>query len=197
MNFKYKNIGIGGVAGCGKNTVANIIIKLLQRMGLPYRELSIAKNLKKEVSCVSRELYGIDSTNCTREEKDIIRPFLVSHGEIKRNLSNGRHWVEKITEELAPEKINIITDVRFNKYDKDEVFWLKKEINGVLIHVSRYEEVGGARIFMPPANDTETVNDPLVKRDADFKFYWKTEKNDTNKIISASHLLKWVKKLYV
>ena len=123
MNFKYKNIGIGGVAGCGKNTVANIIIKLLQRMELPYRELSIAKNLKKEVSCVSRELYGIDSTNCTREEKDIIRPFLVSHGEIKRNLSNGRHWVEKITEELAPEKINIITDVRFNKYEKDEVFW--------------------------------------------------------------------------
>ena len=197
MNFKYKNIGIGGVAGCGKNTVANIIIKLLQRMGLPYRELSIAKNLKKEVSYVSRELYGIDSTNCTREEKDIIRPFLVSHGEIKRNLSNGRHWVEKITEELAPEKINIITDVRFNKYEKDEVFWLKKEINGVLIHVSRYEEVGGERVFMPPANDTETVNDPLVKRDADFKFYWKTEKNDTNKIISASHLLKWVKKLYV
>jgi dephospho-CoA kinase len=197
MNFKYKNIGIGGVAGCGKNTVADIIIKLLQRMGLPYRELSIAKNLKKEVSCVSRELYGIDSTNCTREEKDIIRPFLVSHGEIKRNLSNGRHWVEKITEELAPEKINIITDVRFNKYEKDEVFWLKKEINGVLIHVSRYEEVDGERVFMPPANDTEAVNDPLVKRDADFKFYWKTEKNDTNKIISASHLLKWVKKLYV
>ena len=197
MNFKYKNIGIGGVAGCGKNTVANIIIKLLQRMGLPYRALSIAKNLKKEVSCVSRELYGIDSTNCTRKEKDIIRPFLVSHGEIKRNLSNGRHWVEKITEELAPEKINIITDVRFNKYEKDEVFWLKEEINGVLIHVSRYEEVEGARVFMPPANDTERVNDPLVKRDADFKFYWKTEKNDTNKIISASHLLKWVKKLYV
>jgi dephospho-CoA kinase len=197
MNFKYKNIGIGGVAGCGKNTVADIIIKLLQRMGLPYRELSIAKNLKKEVSCVSRELYGIDSTNCTREEKDIIRPFLVSHGEIKRNLSNGRHWVEKITEELAPEKINIITDVRFNKYEKDEVFWLKKEINGALIHVSRYEEVDGERVFMPPANDTEAVNDPLVKRDADFKFYWKTEKNDTNKIISASHLLKWVKKLYV
>ena len=80
---------------------------------------------------------------------------------------------------------------------KMKFFWLKKEINGVLIHVSRYEEVGGARIFMPPANDTETVNDPLVKRDADFKFYWKTEKNDKNKIISASHLLKWVKKLYV
>ena len=197
MNYKFKNIGIGGVAGCGKNTIATIIIKLLQRLDLPYRELSIASNLKKEVSCVSRELYGIDPVRCNREEKDTIRPFLVSHGEIKRNLSNGRHWVDKISEQLAPEKINIITDVRYNKYEKDEVFWLKKEINGVLIHVSRYDEVEGQRIFMPPANKAEEMNDPLVKKDADFRFYWKTQEESVKKIISAGELLKWVKKLYV
>ena len=69
MEFKFNNIGISGVAGCGKNTLSTIIIKLLQRMELPYRELSIAKNLKQEVSWVSRELYGINSSNCTREEK--------------------------------------------------------------------------------------------------------------------------------
>ena len=50
MEFKYTNIGLSGVAGSGKNTVASIIIKLLQRVGLPYRELSIAKNLKEELS---------------------------------------------------------------------------------------------------------------------------------------------------
>ena len=90
MEFKFNNIGISGVAGCGKNTLSTIIIKLLQRMGLPYRELSIAKNLKQEVSWASRELYGINSSNCTRKEKDTIRPFLVAHGIIKRKLSNGR-----------------------------------------------------------------------------------------------------------
>ena len=90
MNYKFKNIGIGGVAGCGKNTIATMIIKLLQRLDLPYRELSIASNLKKEVSCVSRELYGIDSTKCSRNEKNTIRPFLVAHGEIKRNLSGNQ-----------------------------------------------------------------------------------------------------------
>tara|TARA_R110001599_G_scaffold262677_4_gene463284 strand:+ start:54 stop:647 length:594 start_codon:yes stop_codon:yes gene_type:complete len=197
MNYKFKNIGIGGVAGCGKNTIATMIIKLLNRLDLPCRELSIANDLKKEVSSVSRELYGIDPTNCNRDEKDVIRPFLVAHGEIKRNLSNGRHWIGKISEQIAPAQINIITDVRYNKYDKDEVFWLKKEINGVLIHVSRYDEVDGKRVFMPPANKTEEMNDPLVKKDADFRFYWKTEKEDVKKIISASELLKWVKKLYV
>ena len=197
MNYKFKNIGIGGVAGCGKNTIATMIIKLLNRLDLPCRELSIANDLKKEVSSVSRELYGIDPTNCNRDEKDVIRPFLVAHGEIKRNLSNGRHWIGKISEQIAPAQINIITDARYNKYDKDEVFWLKKEINGVLIHVSRYDEVDGKRVFMPPANKTEEMNDPLVKKDADFRFYWKTEKEDVKKIISASELLKWVKKLYV
>ncbi len=68
MNYKFKNIGIGGVAGCGKNTIATMIIKLLNRLDLPHRELSIANDLKKEVSCVSRELYGIDPTNCNRYE---------------------------------------------------------------------------------------------------------------------------------
>ena len=197
MKFKYKNIGISGVAGCGKNTLSEIIIKLLQRLELPYRELSIAKNLKQEVSWVSRELYGINSSNCTREEKDTIRPLLVAHGVIKRELSNGRHWVEMLNKELAPDKINIITDIRFNKYEKDEVYWLKKEINGVLIHLSRYDEIKGKRVFFSPANEEERRNDPLVKKESDFALNWKTEEDQTKKIISAEKLLKWVKKLYV
>ena len=147
MDFKYTNIGLSGVAGCGKNTVAGIVGKLLQRLSLPHRELSIANNLKKELSSASKDLYGIDSFNCTREEKDLIRPFLVAHGEIKRKLSNGRHWVDQVTSELAPEKINIITDVRFNEYEKDEVYWVKNEINAVLIHISQFREENNKRIF--------------------------------------------------
>ena len=197
MKFKYKNIGISGVAGCGKNTLSEIIIKLLQRFELPYRELSIANNLKQEVSWVSRELYGINSSNCTREEKETIRPLLVAHGEIKRNLSNGTHWTSSLNKELAADKINIITDIRYNKYEKDEVYWLKSEINGVLIHLSRYDEMNGKRIYFPPANEAERENDPFVKSEADFILNWKSEKDDTKKIISTSRLLKWVKKLYV
>jgi hypothetical protein len=197
MEFKYKNIGISGVAGCGKNTLSTIIIKLLQRLELPYRELSIANNLKQEVSWVSRELYGINSSNCTREEKETIRPFLVAHGEIKRNLSNGTHWTSLLNKELAADKINIITDIRYNKYEKDEVSWLKNEINGVLIYLSRYNEVNGEREYLPPANEAERQNGPLVKCEADFILNWKSEKDDTKKIISTEKLLKWVKKLYV
>ena len=65
-----------------------------------------------------------------------------------------------LNKELAPDKINIITDVRFNKYKKDEVYWLKKEINGVLIHLSRYDEIKGKRVFFPPANEEGSASAP-------------------------------------
>ena len=132
MKFKYKNIGISGVAGCGKNTIANIIIKLLQRLELPYRELSIAKNLKEELTEASLNLYGIDSFKCNREEKDLIRPFLVAHGEIKRKMSNGRHWVNKINNELYK---GYFKEVLFYVFDslnfknKEENYDGREEIN--------------------------------------------------------------------
>tara|TARA_R110000824_G_scaffold11986_3_gene52725 strand:- start:1724 stop:2317 length:594 start_codon:yes stop_codon:yes gene_type:complete len=197
MNFKFKNIGIAGVAGCGKNTLADMIIKLLKRLDLPYRELSLASNLKKELRSSSSQLYGIDSFACSRKEKVVIRPFLVAHGVIRRGSSNGRHWVELLNKDLDPQKINIITDIRFNEYEKDEVFWLRKEINGVLIHLARYEEQGSGKTYVLPANEEESRNEPLLKRDADFLFEWKSEQEDIKKIISAERLLKWVENLYV
>jgi len=197
MYFKYKNIGISGVAGCGKNTIANIIIKLLQRLQLPHRELSIAKNLKQELSKSSLDLYGIDSFNCNRQEKDLIRPFLVAHGEIKRKTSQGRHWINQINNEIDPQKINIITDVRFNEYNKDEVYWVKNEINGLLIHVAKYKEKKGKRFFLKPANEAEARNDPKVKSEADFLINWPHEEDKTKQIINCESLLKWLKINYV
>lgn len=197
MDFKFKNIGIAGVAGCGKNTLSEIIINLLNRLGLPHVELSLANNLKKELRSPSSQLYGIDSLVCNRKEKAVIRPFLVAHGVIRRSSSNGRHWIELLNKELDPKKINIITDIRFNEYEKDEVFWLRKEINGVLIHITRYEEDEFGRVSIPPANEEERRNDPLLKKDADFVLEWKSEKQDIKKIISAEKLLQWLEKLYV
>jgi hypothetical protein len=196
MDFKYKNIALSGVAGCGKNTISEIIIKSLTRLGLDSKEFSIARNLKKELSVPSQKLYGIDSFNCTREEKDLIRPFLVAHGQIKRNMSQGRHWIDKLTTELDREKINIITDVRFNEFEKDEVFWVKNEINGVLIHISRFYEKNRERVFIPPANSAERENDPKVKNDADFILNWPTEKNEVKRIFNCEKLLKWLQNIY-
>ena len=87
MNFNYTNIALSGVAGCGKNTVSSIITKLLGRLDLPYKELAIADNLKKELIPSSKELYGIDPSNCSRREKD-----LISLLQTKTNLLKVKLW---------------------------------------------------------------------------------------------------------
>jgi hypothetical protein len=196
MDFKYKNIALSGVAGCGKNTISEIIIKFLTRLGLDSKELSIARNLKKELSVPSQKLYGIDSFDCTREEKDLIRPFLVAHGQIRRNMSQGRHWIDQLNKELEPKKVNIITDVRFNEFEKDEVFWVKNEINAVLIHISRFIEKDGMREFVSPANPAESENDPKVKAEADFILNWATENDEVKRIFNCKKLLKWLQGIY-
>ena len=197
MSYTFKNIGISGVAGSGKNTLAEIIIKFLERMDIPCQELSIANNLKKELSTASKELYGIDSYSCSREEKDIIRPFLVAHGEIKRKLSEGKHWTGLLNKELDSQKVNIITDVRYSEYKDDEVGWLKNEANGVLIHLSRYETKNGKRVYIKAINQSEKKNDPIMRKKSDFALSWDTCIESSKRIASTGKLLKWVKQLYV
>ena len=197
MNCTFKNIGISGVAGSGKNTLAEIIIKFLERMDIPCQELSIANNLKKELSTASKELYGIDSYSCSREEKDIIRPFLVAHGEIKRKLSEGKYWTNLLTKELDNKKVNIITDVRYSEYKDDEVDWLKNNANGVLIHLSRYVSDYNERTYVKALNQSEQKNDPIMRNKADFILNWGTYEESPQRVASAEKLLKWIKHLYV
>ena len=197
MNCTFKNIGISGVAGSGKNTLAEIIIKFLERMDIPCQELSIANNLKKELSTISKELYGIDSYSCTREEKDVIRPFLVAHGEIKRRLSEGKHWTNLLSKDLDSEKVNIITDVRYSEYKDDEIDWLKNDANGVLIHLSRYVKNNEKRIYIKAMNPSEKRNDPCMREKSDFALSWDTYDESSKRIASTEKLLRWIKKLYV
>ena len=35
--------------------------------------------------------------------------------------------------------IPIVTDIRYSEYKKDEVDWVKNELNGVVVHISQYE----------------------------------------------------------
>jgi ABC-type dipeptide/oligopeptide/nickel transport system ATPase component len=197
MNCTFKNIGISGVAGSGKNTLAEIIIKFLERMDIPCQELSIANNLKKELSTASKKLYGIDSCSCSREEKDIIRPFLVAHGEIKRRLSEGKHWTNLLSRDLDSEKVNIITDVRYSEYEDDEIDWLKNDANGVLIHLSRYVSNYNERTYIKAMNPSEKRNDPIMRDKADFALSWNTYKDSSQRVASTEKLLKWIKHLYV
>ena len=182
MNKKPIVVGVSGVAGSGKDTFCSMLKKYLKSFNKECVAFSFAEALKKQVRDNSLDLYGIDPTNCSRDEKNIIRPFLVAHGKIMRDLSNGRHWVNIVDKKIEYDKINLISDVRYCEYPEDEVFWIKSN-RGVVVHVSRFTFIKDEKIFIGPANSEEDRNDKIIKKLADFNVEWETGKNSEEKVI--------------
>ena len=187
-------IGIAGVAGSGKDTFAQIIKKVFESNGFEVNCLSFAKKLKEEVAEVSKNMYGIDTTNCTREEKNLIRPLLLAHGAIMREKTKGQYWIDGIKDLVSNDKINIITDVRFCEYECDEVDWIQSN-NGIVVHITRFFEENGERIYISPDNEYEKRNNKILKNRANYSFSWPT---DISKQIKYSNkFFEWLVKNYL
>jgi len=185
-------IGIGGVARAGKDTFAKLLRNELNSLGYSCELLALADPLKKDIDNFCWSNFGISAFTDKTEEKDIIRDLMVGFGNGKRKLSEGKYFTR-----LAESKIDdcyadvaIITDVRFDEFEEDEVFWVKEKMNGVLTHVAKFDfavveedEEGkmkglNQRAFVEPANETERVNDPKIRDAADFSFNWPTFNED-------------------
>jgi hypothetical protein len=172
-------LGISGVAGCGKDTLALILQKTLSQFKIKSSIFSLATQLKHDVKdeCLSR--FSIDPTNCTRTEKEKIRDFLVEYGELKRKESKGTYWINKVQEKIDQVDSNIeiiiIPDIRFKEYEYDETDFVKN--SGVLIHLSRKDSEGN---IYPPANDAEAKNDPILQEQAEYKIFLFNMLNNNN-----------------
>ena len=179
MNLRMP-IGISGVAGAGKDLFFSLLCKHMS-----VRRFALADQLKYDCNQWCYDQYDIEPINCSREEKEQIREFLVFHGVFKRRLTNGRYWVDKLTPKVKQFLINaqtddipVITDIRYQEYEKDEVYWLKNELEGVLVHISQYVNKDGKRIWKGPANSEEERQDPILKNHADFSIEWEKIKCD-------------------
>ena len=95
---------------------------------------------------------------------------------MQRNKTQGRYFIEQFQPEQ--DAINILPDIRYVEYPKDEVYWLKNEMNGFLIFVER--------IGILDANDTEKINNKIIRNMADYIVSWDTlsEQNDRGNIDS-------------
>jgi hypothetical protein len=174
-------VGLSGVAGSGKDTFFQIFKDLLSEYGIESKRYSLADSLKEEVSEWTKAHYGIDATSCSREEKEIIRSFLVFHGTQKRRRTEGRHWIEILdkkirSDNLSADTIVVVTDIRYDDYPKDEAFWLQEEVGGVLVHISLYELIPrlnkDIKKFTEPANPEEERNDPKLINKTNYKIEW-------------------------
>ena len=172
-------IGITGVARSGKDTFYGILAKYFENKSLKAKRLAFADNLKKELGPFVIEKFKIDLANCSNEEKELVRPLMVSYGKCRRSQTEGKYWTSlldiKIKEFNQKNIIPIITDVRYIEYKEDEYSWLKN-YNGILIHLCRKLDDGS---LVQPANIEEKANDNKLKAVADFCISWDTCQ-DTN-----------------
>tara|TARA_Y100000310_G_scaffold310023_1_gene354739 strand:+ start:1006 stop:1626 length:621 start_codon:yes stop_codon:yes gene_type:complete len=188
MKIENKVIGFAGVAGAGKD----LFFKILKEKVPNVKKYALAYHVKDSLYELCATQYEIDSHDCVKEEKELIRPMLCAHGNIMRKLSNGRHWIDRTMKFMEYDKkdevyfnkdtIVCITDIRFDEYKKDEVHWLKEELGGIFVHVSKYTRRGNKRCYHPPANQFERENDPKLKKAADYLVTWPEYKGSQKSI---------------
>lgn len=165
--------GIGGVARCGKDTFAKFLKEKITRTGFSAVKTSFADELKKEMDEFVYDKFGFSAFTEIDEEKDLIRPLLVSYGtEVCRKKIDEKYWIKKLEKRvkacITNEVISIIPDVRY----ENEAKWIK-ELGGYVIHIER--------IGKKPANFEEKSNDPIIKKISDFNIRWKefTDEKET------------------
>jgi hypothetical protein len=171
MNTFY--IGVSGVARAGKDSFCNYLFDLIKNDGFNAKRLALAEPLKNDCKQFIHDKLGLNVWTDNSEEKAIFRELLVWYGKVKRQQTQGKYWtslLEETAQQLKPE-VCIISDIRYQQYEEDEVNWLKIKKKGILIHVERTDIEGKV---VPPANMDETINDSIVKENADYKLSWPT-----------------------
>lgn len=188
-------IGIAGYAGVGKDFLASALEKELSELSYKTEIEHFAKTLKEECWEFCVEKFGIDPVSCSREEKEMIRDFLVGYAKSKRKFSNGAYWVKTLEKrvEISKSEVVLIADVRHAAYAFDECQWIRNKKNGIVIHVSRFSaDENGERKFVGPANSEEKENDLLVKSFADYSFCWKDFADDSSYKPHVKNLVQWL-----
>jgi hypothetical protein len=129
-------------------------------------------------------MFGVDPVNCSREDKNKIRDFLVFYGKIMRNETQGTYWTSLVEKEINSHKSNnivfCIPDIRYAQFKKDEVFWLKSFKNSKLVHVKKFDfhtvEIEGKIQFLKnfsiPVNNDEAENCPKLEKLASHIIEW-------------------------
>ncbi len=187
-------IGVAGVARSGKNLFCDLLVKQLKsKYNLHAKHFALATELKEDCRQFIRDKFNLDVFTDKTEEKSIFRDMLVWYGDAKRKQSEGRYWINKlnltIEKEFAwgtpPIDVAIVSDIRYDFYPNDEVNWIQREKNGILIHVGKFtygfpsngriikvKGNNGIKIFTDPANSHEMLNDPKLREKADYLIQW-------------------------
>jgi hypothetical protein len=186
----YPLIGISGAARVGKDTLCRALIREFKKINLIAIRKSIAGDtVKKDLQELLMQKLNIDSFTENTDEKTLLRPILVEYGKLMRNTSQGRYFIDNF--EYSRNTINIIPDIRYAEYKRDELSWLKDESKGVLIFLEREE--------ISDANETEKINNKIIRNFADHYIRWgRLDENDEKeKTLINSYAREFLVKKYL
>ena len=173
-------VGISGVARSGKNLLCELLMQNLYLEGYTSKPFALAADLKNDCDEFLYKKCDLNVWTDLTEDKTQFREFLVWYGDLKRKQSNGRYWIDKLDRRISTYEgdVAIVTDVRYDHYDKDEVHWIKEEKQGLLIHLKRFKRDDTNFVqYTKPANDHESLNDRSLYEKADINITWETVKN--------------------
>jgi hypothetical protein len=173
-----KILGLTGLARTGKNLFCDIAQDILTRNKIKTQCYSLAEPLKTVCADFIETKCDLDVWSSDTTEKAKFRDMLVWYADFKRKETGGKYWTSLLQQKMEKDekknrgKLNIITDVRFNEYAEDEVYWIKDVLKGRLIHIKKYSIVNGTKFYIQPPNLTEAENDPKMEAAADFCVDW-------------------------
>lgn len=172
-----KILALSGFAETGKDEFFKIAKVVLADKKI--RRLSFADSLKNYLDPFLKEETGISAFTTDKEEKTIIRPYLVSIANYYRWKTKGRFWIDKWKEDkqrnFRDYDILFVCDMRFI----NEVVFIKNEMRGTNISIDLMVD-GEAK---KPANVSEATQTTMAKSMCDLKFVW--EKTDDQRLKTA------------
>lgn len=142
-------------------------------MGIKAKRAALADQLKLESKDFVFNTLGIDVFTDKTEEKNIIRPFLVTWGTHVRRKLDPDIWIKKIQESFEENSIIIVPDIRY----KNEFDWVKSN-NGYTFFIDRIDENNN---LIPDANIEESENNSFLRENCDHSITWIT--TDDKKIL--------------
>lgn len=165
-------IGISGLARSGKDTLAQNLAEIIKSdLECEVRIYSFALPIRSQINDLLESYYNISSFTEDNEEKLIIRPLLVAHGEQMKKRWGKDFWLKELIATIEEDRSKnkkifpIISDVRFD-FEAKAI----QELGGQIINIRK--------IGNKPPNEIEAANDPLVRKICDLKHSWPSYEPD-------------------
>lgn len=197
--MKHLIIGLAGKAGSGKDTLFNILQHALAPT--TTQRWSIGDIVRADLN----KLDGLASNDINLfklkgPQKEIWRPLMAAYGNACRQETEGRYFINELdwrlrfTQQPTLPIISVITDIRFDQFEHDEVHWVKEELKGKLVYIDRYTtDLDGNKSAIPFVNDLERSQDENLRKKADIIINWPTVNDRETLLTHAQPLLNRIK----